>query len=139
MAKEKKEKKQNKKTDKLVDEISKLTVLELSELVNDLQEKLGVTAMPQATAVAAQPQSDEAKPDDTQAAGATQTVILTAVGDNKIAAIKAIREIDQNIGLKEAKDMTESLPAEIAKDLKPEEAKDAAEKLKKAGCSVEFK
>jgi len=67
------------------------------------------------------------------------TVIMTASGDNKISVIKALREINQNWGLKEAKDMTDNLPAEILKDAKPEDAKAAAEKLKAAGATVEMK
>ena len=143
---DKKTKKEDKKTPsttvaKLVDEISKLSVMELSDLVNELQDKLGVSAQ---APVAAAPQATT--PTDTPAteaasggAAATQTVVVTAVGEKKIAAIKAIREIDQNIGLKEAKDMTENLPAEILKDAKAEEAKEAAEKLKAAGAQVELK
>jgi large subunit ribosomal protein L7/L12 len=64
---------------------------------------------------------------------------MTAAGDNKIAVIKALREINQNLGLKEAKDLTENLPAEILKDAKAEEAKEAADKLKAAGAQVELK
>ena len=64
---------------------------------------------------------------------------MTSAGDNKIAVIKALREINQNWGLKEAKDMTEATPAEILKGAKPEEVKAAADKLKAAGAQVEMK
>jgi ribosomal protein L7/L12 len=64
---------------------------------------------------------------------------MTASGDNKIAVIKALREINQNWGLKEAKDMTENLPAEILKDVKAEEVKAGADKLKAAGATVDIK
>lgn len=122
---------------KLVDEVAKLTVLELSELVNALQEKLGVTAMaPVAAAVAP---AEEAGGGEQATVSATATVVLTAGGDNKIAVIKALREINQNWGLKEAKDMTEQVPTEVLKDVKTEEAKDVAEKLKLAGATVELK
>lgn len=139
--KEEKKDKLSKNVEKLVDEIAKLTVLELSDLVNALQDKLGVSAMPVAApaAPAVAGESDAGGAADAGGGAANQTVVLTAVGENKIAAIKAIREIDQNIGLKEAKDMTESLPAEILKDAKAEDAKEAAEKLKGAGCAVELK
>ena len=122
---------------KLVDEISKLSVLELSDLVNELQDKLGVSAMPMAAAPAAAAAGGEeaAAADD----GGNKTVILAETGGNKIAVIKAIREINQNLGLKEAKDMTESTPAEILKDAKPEEAKEASDKLTAAGAKVELK
>lgn len=136
--KEEKTKKLSKTVEKLVDEIAKLTVMELSELVNALQDKLGVSAAPVAAAAApAQVDADDGK-GDAEAGSAIQTVVLTAI-DNKIAAIKAIREIDQNIGLKEAKDMTEALPAEILKEAKADDAKEAAEKLKAAGCTFELK
>jgi large subunit ribosomal protein L7/L12 len=138
--KKEKPKELSKKVTSLVDEISKLSVMELSELVNALQDKLGVSAMPVAapTAQAAAPTEKGAETEQT-AAGAKQTVAITAVGENKIAIIKAIREINQNLGLKEAKDMTENLPAEILKEVKAEEAKEAADKLKAAGATVELK
>lgn len=131
----------SKNVEKLVEEISKLTVMELSDLVNALQDKLGVTAAVPVAAVAASTAESEgdSTPEAQSASGGNQTVIITAAGDNKIAVIKAIREIDQNIGLKEAKDMTENLPAEVLKDAKAEDAKEAAEKLKVAGASVELK
>jgi large subunit ribosomal protein L7/L12 len=136
MAEEKKE--TSKTVEKLVEEIAKLSVLELSELVNSLQDKLGVSAMP----VAAAPVAVQATPDAQAQAGsgnATQTLTMTASGDNKIAVIKALREINQNWGLKEAKDMTEKLPAEILKDAKADDVKAAADKLKAAGATVEAK
>jgi large subunit ribosomal protein L7/L12 len=94
-------------------------------------------AAPQAAA----PQAEEAGAGASQAGSgaATQTVVMTAAGDNKIAVIKALREINQNWGLKEAKDMTEKLPVEIVKDAKAEDAKNAVEKLKAAGATVEVK
>lgn len=133
----------SKNVSKLVDEISKLSVLELSELVNTLQEKLGVSA---AAPMAAAPtpaagQGAEAAPTQGAAGGGapTQTLTMTASGDNKIAVIKALREINQNLGLKEAKDATENVPYEVLKDAKAEEAKASAEKLKTAGANFELK
>jgi large subunit ribosomal protein L7/L12 len=141
MADKKKETKKDlsKAVEKLVDEISKLTVVELSQLVDALQDKLGVSAMPVAAAPAggAAPEAEGEK--EEAAGGANQTVVITGAGDNKIAVIKAIREIDQNLGLKEAKDMTENLPAEVLKDAKAEDATAAADKLKAAGATVELK
>jgi large subunit ribosomal protein L7/L12 len=123
--------------DKLVEEISKLTVLELSELVTTLQEKLGVSAMPVAAAAPAGAPAGEAAAaaDD----GGNKTVMMVGAGDNKIAVIKALREINPNLGLQDAKAMTETLPAEILKDAKPEDAKSASEKLTTAGAKVELK
>ncbi len=129
----------SKNVGKIVDLVAELSVLELSELVDALQDKLGVSAMPMAAAApagAAAGGNDAAEAADAAGGG---TVMLTGAGDNKIAVIKALREINQNWGLKEAKDMTENLPAEVLKDAKPEEAKDASEKLKAAGATVEEK
>jgi len=131
------EKKLSKKVTKLVDEISKLTVLELSDLVGELQDKLGVSAMPMA---AAAPQAGAPAEADSQAdEGGNKTVVMTDAGSSKIAVIKVLKEINSNLGLKEAKDMTEATPVEILKDAKPEEAKEASEKLKSAGATVELK
>ena len=132
----------SKTVEKLVDEISKLSVLELSELVNSLQEKLGVSAAaPMASAPMAGGQPADAAPAQGAAGGGapTQTLTMTGSGDNKIAVIKALREINQNLGLKEAKDATENVPYEVLKDAKAEEAKVGAEKLKTAGATVELK
>ena len=137
----KEEVKLSKGVEKLVDEISKLSVMELSELVNALQDKLGVTAaapMMAAPAAAGAATGGEA-PAAEAAGGANQTVIMTNAGGNKIAVIKALREINQNLSLMEAKGMTEAVPAEILKDAKAEDAKSAADKLKAAGATVELK
>jgi len=137
MADEKKAK-TSKNVDKLVDEISKLTVVELSELVNILQDKLGVSAAPVVQAPV-QADGEEAKESGSEGSGGATTLVMTNAGDNKIAVIKALREVNQNWGLKEAKDMTEQLPTEILKGAKPDEVKEASEKLKTAGATVEAK
>jgi large subunit ribosomal protein L7/L12 len=129
-------KKVSEKVENIVSEVAKLSVLELSELVSALQEKLGVSAaMPIAPAAA--PAAGEAPAVDT--ANATQTVIMTASGQNKIAVIKALREINPNLTLMDAKGMTDTVPAEVLKDAKAEDAKVASEKLKAAGATVELK
>jgi large subunit ribosomal protein L7/L12 len=141
--KEKKESKASSKAvEKLVDEIAKLSVMELSELVNVLQDKLGVTAaapvaaaVPTTTAAGSETPAEGGAP----AGGANQTVIMTNAGANKIAVIKALREINQNLSLMDAKGMTENVPEEILKDAKAEDAKEAADKLKAAGATVELK
>lgn len=130
-----------KKVDELVEEVSKLTVLELSELVTALQDKLGVSAIPQVAATAA-PTGQVPADGATQAAadeGGLKTVVMTASGDNKIGVIKALREINPNLTLMDAKGMTEAVPAEVLKDAKIEDAKGAEEKLKAAGATVELK
>lgn len=133
------EKKLSKKVEELVEEVSKLTVLELSELVSALQEKLGVSAMPMAAASASAPTgaSGEAQPAADE--GGNKTVVMTAAGDQKINVIKALREINPNLTLMDAKAMTETVPAEVLKDAKIEDAKSAEEKLKAAGATVELK
>jgi large subunit ribosomal protein L7/L12 len=131
------EKKVGKKVEELVEEVSKLTVLELSELVGALQEKLGVSAMPIATAVPATASNDTVVP--AAADGGNKTVVMTAAGDQKINVIKALREINPNLTLMDAKGMTETVPAEVLKDAKAEDAKAAEAKLKAAGATVELK
>ncbi len=127
------------KVNELVEEISKLTVLDLSELVTALQDKLGVSAMPVAAAApVAQAAAGDAQATG-EASGGNQTVVMTDSGATKIAVIKALREINQTLGLKEAKDATEALPFEVLKDAKPEDVKSAVEKLKAAGATVELK
>jgi len=141
---EAKEVKLSKKVESLVDEIAKLSVMELSELVNALQDKLGVSA---ATPMMAAPAAQAGETSTAEGAhagsggggAATQTVIMTNSGANKIAVIKALREINQNLSLMDAKGMTEQVPAEILKDAKADDAKSAVEKLKTAGASVESK
>ena len=93
--------------------------------------------MPVAAAapVAAAPAGDA----PAEQSGGNQTVVMTATGENKIAVIKALREINQNLGLQEAKSATENLPFEVLKDAKAEDAKGAADKLKAAGATVELK
>jgi large subunit ribosomal protein L7/L12 len=129
-------KKVSEKVEKMVEEVAKLSVLELSELVSALQEKLGVSAMPVAAAPAAAA-GDAAAPAADE--GGLKTVVMTASGDQKINVIKALREINPNLTLMDAKAMTETVPAEILKDAKAEDAKAAQEKLKAAGATVELK
>lgn len=125
------------KVQKLVDQISELTVLDLSELVSELQEKLGVSAVaPVAAAAVAPAPAGEAPAAGGEGGG---TVVMTASGDNKIAVIKALREINQALGLQEAKAATENLPFTVIENGKSEDAKAAADKLKAAGATVELK
>jgi large subunit ribosomal protein L7/L12 len=123
--------------EKMVEEVSKLTVLELSELVSSLQEKLGISAMP--VAAAAAPTGAAAGDAPAVDESSTKTVTITDAGGNKIGVIKALREINQNLTLMEAKGMTETLPAEVLKDAKAEDAKAASDKLVAAGAKVELK
>ncbi len=132
------EEKKSKKVDELVEEVAKLSVLELSELVTALQEKLGVSAMPVAAAAAPAAGGADAQAPVAEEGG-NKTVVMTNSGPNKINVIKALREINPNLTLMDAKGMTEAVPAEILKDAKAEDAKSAEEKLKAAGATVELK
>ena len=133
------EKKVGKKVNDLVEEVSKLTVLELSELVTALQDKLGVSAMPVAAPAATPTGSGEAAAAPANDEGGVKTVIMTNSGDNKIGVIKALREINPNLTLMDAKATTEAVPAEVLKDAKAEDVKSAEEKLRTAGATVELK
>jgi len=121
--------------DEIVTMIKGMTVLELSELVKALEEEFGVSAaMPMA--VAAGPAAGGA------AAAAEEqtefTVILKEFGENKIAVIKAVREVT-TLGLKEAKDLVEGTPKPIKEGVTKEEAATIKKKLEEAGAKVEVK
>ena len=118
--------------DKIVDELSKLTVVEAAELSKQLEEKWGVTA---ATPVAAAPVAAAA----TQAEEKSDfTIFLAAAGDKKINVIKEVRSIT-GLGLKEAKDLVEGAPKEVKKGVPKKEAEEAKKKLETAGAKVELK
>jgi large subunit ribosomal protein L7/L12 len=134
-------KKASGKVEKIVEEVSALSVLELSELVTALQDKLGVSAaMPvAAAATVAAPAATGEVAAGAADEGGNKTVVMTNAGTNKIGVIKALREINPNLTLMDAKGMTEATPAEVLKDAKAEDAKVAEEKLKAAGATVELK
>ena len=128
----------SKKLGELISEIEKLSVLELSELVHALQDKFGVSAAPAmvAQAPAQNGQAEEAGPAEGQT---TFNVILSNSGANKIGVIKALREINQQLGLKEAKDIADAPPKEILTAVNKETAEEAKQKLIAAGAQVELK
>jgi large subunit ribosomal protein L7/L12 len=121
---------------KLVDELSKLTVLEAAELAKLLEEKWGVSAAA-AVAVAAAPGGGGAG-----AAPAEEktefTVVLAAAGDKKIEVIKEVRALT-GLGLKEAKDLVEGAPKNVKEGVTKEEAEKMKATLEKAGAKVELK
>ena len=121
------------KLNKIVEQVAELSVMEVAELVKALEEKFGVTAAVQA--VAAGPAASE-EPKEQQT---SFDVILAVTGANKIGVIKALREINPNLGLKEAKDMSEKAGAEVLMGAKKEAAEEAKAKLVAAGASVELK
>ena len=120
----------------IIDAVAALSVLELSELIKDLEEKFGVSAAAAAVAVAA-PAAGGAAP----AAAAEQTefsVILTSAGDNKVNVIKAVRELTA-LGLKEAKDLVDGAPKAIKEGVSKADADAALKKLIEAGAAAEIK
>jgi large subunit ribosomal protein L7/L12 len=123
------------KVAKVIEEVEKLSVLELSELVHALEDKFGVSAAaPVAVAAAAAAAPAEAAEEKTEF-----DVVLTNAGANKIAVIKAVREINQSLGLKEAKDLVEAAPKTLLEGAKKEDADAAKAKLTEAGAQVELK
>jgi large subunit ribosomal protein L7/L12 len=121
---------------KLVEELSKLTVMEAAELSKALEEEWGVSAAaPAAVAVAAGPA-------DGGAAAEEKTefdVVLAEAGGNKIAVIKAVREVASGLGLADAKKLVESAPAPILEGASKDDADAAKAKLEEAGAKVELK
>ena len=124
--------------DEILDAISTMTVLELSDLVKAVEEKFGVTAAAP-VAVAAAPAAGW----DGAAAAASEEqsefdAVLTEVGANKILVIKAVRELT-GLGLKEAKDLVDAAPKAVKEGVAKEEAEQVKEKLAEAGATVEIK
>ena len=117
---------------KIVEELSKLTVVEAADLSKQLEEKWGVTAT---APVVAAPAADAATPAEEKT---EFTIFLTAAGDKKINVIKEVRTIT-GLGLKEAKDLVESAPKEVKKGVSKKDAEEAKKKLEAAGAKVELK
>ncbi|MDQ6974147.1 MAG: 50S ribosomal protein L7/L12 [Mariprofundaceae bacterium] len=120
--------------DDLIEAIETMTVLELSELVTALEDKFGVSASaPVAVAAVAGGAAEAAEEEQTEF-----SVILTAAGDKKIQAIKAVREAT-GLGLKEAKAVVDGAPAPVKEGVSKDEAEELKAKLEAAGASVELK
>jgi large subunit ribosomal protein L7/L12 len=123
---------------KIIDELSGLTVLEVSELVKSLETKWGVSAAAPVAAAApggggggaAAPAAEEKTEFD---------VVLTDAGSNKISVIKEVRGVVPGLGLAEAKKLVESAPQKVKEGVKKEEAEDIKKKLEAAGAKVEIK
>ena len=119
---------------KLIEDVKSLTVLELSELVKALEEEFGVSAAaPVAVAAAAAPAAAAAEEEKTEF-----DVVLKAVGGNKIAVIKAVREIT-GLGLKEAKEVVDNAPKALKEGVSKDDAEAMKAKLTEAGAEVELK
>jgi large subunit ribosomal protein L7/L12 len=122
--------------DDILETISNMTVMEVVELIEAMEEKFGVSA---AAAVAAAP---VAAAGGEAAGGAAEKdefdVVMTSFGDNKVAVIKAVRAIT-GLGLKEAKEMVEGAPSTVKEGAAKAEAEDLKKQLEEAGASVELK
>lgn len=120
--------------DDILNAIAEMSVMEVVELVEAMEEKFGVSAQA-AVAVAAAPAGGDA------AAAEEQTefdVVLTAIGEKKVNVIKAVRSIT-GLGLKEAKDLVDSAPSSIKEGASKDEAEEAKKQLEEAGASAELK
>ena len=130
------------KLEKIVKSIEVLTVVELADLVKTLQEKFQV--VPQATVStpvtqAAQTPAAGEVPSEETSEQTTFNIILANSGANKISVIKALRELNPQLGLKEAKDIADSTPKEILTGVNKETANEAKTKLEATGAQVELK
>ncbi len=125
------------KLEKIVKEIESLTVVEMADLANYLEERFGVSLMPATAQTQPTPSSAENKTDKEEKT--TFTVVLTAAGNNKLAVIKTVRELLPNLGLMEAKKLVESTPQELLNNVKKEQAEEAKKKIETAGGKVELK
>jgi large subunit ribosomal protein L7/L12 len=125
-------------TKKIVDQLGKMTVLELVELKNQLEEEWGVTAA--APVAVAAPGAAPAAGGDGAAADEQSTfdVVLTGAGDKKIQVIKVVRALT-NLGLKEAKDLVDGAPSPVKEGVAREEAEQVKSQLEEAGATVELK
>lgn len=120
--------------EELLETISNMTVLEVVELVEAMEEKFGVSA-----AVAAAPAAGAAAGDGAAAEEKTEfDVVMTSFGENKVSAIKAVRSIT-GLGLKEAKALVESAPAPVKEGASKDEAEEIKKQLEEAGATVEIK
>ena len=124
------------KINALIEEVSNLTVLELSELVHALEEKFGVSAAAP-VAVAAGPVA--AAPVEEVEEKTEFDVVMTSFGAEKVKVIKAVREIVSGLGLAEAKALVEGIPAKIKEAVAKEEAEELKKKLEAVGATVEIK
>ena len=120
----------------ILDAIGSMSVLELSQLIKDMEEKFGVSAAAATVAVAAPGAGGGA------AAAAEEktefTVVLTAAGENKVNTIKAVREVT-SLGLKEAKDLVDGAPKPVKEGTNKADAESIKKKLEEAGAKVEIK
>ncbi len=126
----------SKDLEKIIEQIEKLSVLELADLVHALEDRFGVSASaPVAMAAAGATPAGSGEPVEEKT---TFNVILSSAGANKIAAIKAVRELVPTLGLKEAKDLVEAAPKPVLEGVNKATAEEAKLKLTAAGATVEL-
>lgn len=119
----------------VIEFISNMTVLELSELVKELEEKFGVSA---ATPVAISPAVAPEKGEQVEEAEKTEfSVVLTGIGDKKIQVIKVVRSVT-NLGLKEAKELVDNVPNKVKEGVSKEDAENIKKQLEEAGATVDI-
>ena len=121
----------------ILEEISKMTVLELSQLIKDMEEKFGVSAAA-ATVVAGPAAGGGAAAAAPKEEKTEFTVMLNAAGDNKVNVIKAVREVT-SLGLKEAKDLVDGAPKPVKEGVSKADAEAVLKKLTDAGAKAEIK
>jgi len=121
--------------DQVIEFIANMSVLEMSEMVKEMEEKFGVSAAAATMAAPVASTGDSAAPTEEKS---EFNVILTTIGEKKINVIKEVRGIT-GLGLKEAKDAVESAPKAIKEGVSKEEAEEVKKKLEEAGATVEIK
>lgn len=122
--------------EELVETLSNMSILEVTELVSELEEKWGVSAAAAVAAVAPAAGGDAAG--GAEEAKDEFDVVMSSFGDNKVGVIKAVRAIT-GLGLKEAKDMVEGAPTTVKEAVSKDEAEELKKQLEEAGASVELK
>jgi len=121
--------------EELLETISNMSVLELSELIKDMEEKFGVSAQ---AAVAAAPVAAGGEAAEAEEEKDEFDVVLSSFGENKVGVIKAVRAVT-GLGLKEAKELVESAPSPVKEGANKEDAESIKSQLEEAGASVELK
>ena len=121
--------------EEILDAIAEMSVLELSELLKDFEEKFDVTAAAPVAVAAAAPAGGDSDEEEEQD---SFDVVLTAAGDKKIQVIKEVRALT-NLGLKDAKDLVDGAPNAVMEGVSKEDAEKAKEALEAAGASIELK
>lgn len=122
---------------KVVDQLSKLTVMEAAELAKMLEDEWGVSAAAPVAVAAAPAAAGDAAAGGDDAESDTVTIVLAGAGAKKINVIKEVRAITE-LGLKEAKELVESAPKPLKEDVKKEEAAEIKKRLEEAGATVEL-